>query len=211
MANQPVTGKGVAAGGIAGAIALVLGAVVTVEGGYVDNPNDPGGKTKYGITERQARDCGYRGDMRQLSQEFALDCYSRMYVTKPGFEGVIAQSVALGEEVVDQGVNLGPKRPSCYLQKALNALNRQQADYPDLKVDCAVGAQTVAAFTALEKKRGNRTACELVLKLMDAQQGAEYLRLVEQTNPKLETFMIGWVDKRLGNVPLERCREGGVA
>lgn len=198
---------GVAAG-LVGATALILSAVLNVEGGFVDHKDDPGGVTNLGLTEPVARQCGWRGPMSAITREFAFECYNRMFVTKPGFDGVIAQSVALGEEVVDQGVNFGPKRPSCYLQTALNALNRGQADYADLKVDCSVGRATNAAFAALAKKRGNRRACELVLKLMDAQQGAEYLRLAK-ANPKLESFMVGWADHRLGNVPIETCAKGG--
>ena len=74
-----------------------------------------------------------------------------------------------------------------------------------------VGPSTTAAFAALAKKRGNRKACELVLKLMDAQQGAEYLHLTQTVNRSLESFMVGWVDNRVGNVPLERCAKGGAA
>ena len=40
---------------IATAIALILSAVFAVEGGYVDNPKDPGGATNHGVTERVAR------------------------------------------------------------------------------------------------------------------------------------------------------------
>jgi len=36
------------------------------EGGYSDRPDDPGGATMYGITERVARRAGYRGNMREL-------------------------------------------------------------------------------------------------------------------------------------------------
>jgi lysozyme family protein len=36
------------------------------EGGYVDNPADPGGATMYGVTQRVARNHGYTGDMRDL-------------------------------------------------------------------------------------------------------------------------------------------------
>lgn len=198
----------VAGGGLAAAIALIIGAVVTVEGGYVDNRNDPGGRTKYGWTEQSARENGYRGDIADLTRTQAIEMYGRFHVTKPGFDGVVRQSVALGHEVIDQGVNMGPHRPSCYLQRALNSLNRQERDYPDVAVDCRVGPATVAAFGALSGKRGNRKACQLVLKLVEAQQGAEYLRLTS-VNRDLEDFMVGWADHRLGNVPLARCAEGG--
>ena len=54
---------------------------------------------------------------------------------------------------------------------------------------------------ALERKRGRVKACELVLKLLDAQQGAHYMSLNKPT------FIVGWADKRLGNVPLARCAD----
>ena len=198
-----------AAGGLLAAIAAIVLAVVGVEGGYVDNPNDPGGKTNHGVTEKVARQHGYTGSMRNLPVETAIEIYGADYVVAPGFDRLVEQSVALGEELVDQGVNFGPHRPSCWLQGALNALNRQERDYRDLAVDCRVGPATAAAYDALVHRRGARTACELVIKLMDAQQGAEYLRLA-QRNAKLETFVPGWIDHRLGNVPIARCGEGGV-
>ena len=42
----------------------IINAVLDTEAGYVDNPDDSGGKTKYGITEEMARFYGYEGDMR---------------------------------------------------------------------------------------------------------------------------------------------------
>ena len=195
-------------GVLAAAIAAIVAAVVTIEGDYVDHPDDPGGATKYGVTETVARANGYRGDMRDLTYEQATKIYVRQYVEKPGFDGIVAYSQALGEELTDSGVNFGPHRPGCWLQTALNALNRQQRDYPDLRVDCAVGPATVAAYAALASKRGDLKACEMVLKLVEAQQGTEYLRLTA-ANVRLEQFMAGWADHRLGNVPLAHCARGG--
>ena len=61
--------------------------------------------------------------------------------------------------------------------------------------------QTLAAYQALERKRGRVKACELTLKLMDVQQGAHYMQL------NMPTFTVGWVDNRLANVPLQRCHD----
>ncbi|WP_338445966.1 glycosyl hydrolase 108 family protein [Pelagerythrobacter marensis] len=195
--------------GIAAAIGAIVLAVVSIEGDFVDHRDDPGGKTRHGITEEVAREHGYTGDMRSLPIETAIEIYGTKYVTRPGFDAIVQRNVALGEEVVDQGVNFGPHRPSCWMQTALNSLNRGGRDYRDLAVDCRVGPATMDAYDSLARKRGATKACELVLKLMEAQQGAEYLRLTH-VNSRLETFMPGWIDHRLGNVPIDRCREGGV-
>ena len=47
-------------------------ALLEHEGGYSDHAADPGGKTRYGITEVVARSHGYRGDMRELPLDAAL-------------------------------------------------------------------------------------------------------------------------------------------
>ena len=49
--------------------------VIELEGGYSDHSCDRGGKTKYGITQRTAREHGYTGDMRDLTLEEAKDIY----------------------------------------------------------------------------------------------------------------------------------------
>lgn len=195
---------------VAAAIGAIVLAVVSIEGDFANHRDDPGGKTRHGITEEVAREHGFTGDMREFPIEKAIEIYGIDYVVKPGFDAIVQRNVALGEEIVDQGVNFGPHRPSCWTQTALNALNRGGRDYRDIAVDCRVGPATMAAYDALARKRGATKACELVLKLMEAQQGAEYLRLA-RVNSKLETFMPGWVDHRLGNVPIDRCREGGAA
>jgi lysozyme family protein len=41
-------------------------ALIGNEGGYSNNPLDPGGETMWGITERVARATGYGGEMRAL-------------------------------------------------------------------------------------------------------------------------------------------------
>lgn len=81
--------------GSVGAAALaILGAVFALEGGYADNPADPGGKTNHGITEQVARQHGYQGDMRELPKGFAERIYAQDYIERPNFHRVIALSPA---------------------------------------------------------------------------------------------------------------------
>lgn len=198
------TNKKKIAGGVGGAVALILSAIVAVEGGFVDNPNDPGGKTKNGVTEKVARADGYTGPMQELPEDRALKILSTNYLEKPGLLPLVERSPALAKETADQVVNFGPHRPSCYFQRALNALNDRGRIYRNIKVDCRIGPATIAAWDALAAKRGTGDACRVMVKLMDAQQGVEYLRLSE-VNAKLQTFTYGWARTRLGNVPLAEC------
>lgn len=188
-------------GSVTAVVLAILGALFAVEGGYSDHPDDPGGKTNHGVTERVAREHGYQGDMRALPKSTAQQIYIRDYVERPGFDRVIALSPALGEKLVDAGVNAGPGRAARWLQEALNQLSRGGTDYPQVAVDGQVGARTLAAYQALERKRGRVKACELTVKLIDVQQGAHYMRLGQPA------FIVGWAEHRLGNVPLARCAD----
>lgn len=49
------------------------------EGGFVDHPSDPGGATNHGVTERVARQHGYKGDMRDLPLSVATTIYRKQY------------------------------------------------------------------------------------------------------------------------------------
>lgn len=192
------------AGALGAAVIAIIGAITAIEGGYVNNPNDPGGATNHGITEKVARAHGYTGSMRDLPEEIAEDIYVDDYIVKPGYDGVIAIDPVVGEELADSGANAGPARASRWFQVALNSLNRRGADYRDVAVDGVVGSGTVAAFKALRARRGAAQSCRLMLKLLDAQQAEHYLNLASG-NSRFETFMVGWVDQRIGNVRLERC------
>lgn len=191
-------------GGISAAALTIIASVFGVEGGYVNNPSDPGGPTNHGITQAVARADGYKGDMRDFPKEWATQIIYDGYIVKPGFVPLIHLSPAVAEEAIDSGVNAGPVQPSRWLQVALNSLNRQGRDYADIAVDGRTGPATMAAFASLQRVRGRAEACRLVIKLLDAQQGGYYLSL-SAGNSKFENFMPGWVSARIGNVPLGGC------
>lgn len=191
-----------------GAVALaIISTVVAMEGGYVNHKNDPGGATNHGMTEKVARANGYQGDMRALPQEFAVEVYNKDYIVKPGFTPFLELSPAVAEELIDTGVNTGPARPARWLQTALNALSQRGGAYPQIAVDGKVGPATVEAYRGLQKARGKAEACRLIVKSLDAQQGAYYLTL-STSDPKFQSFTAGWMSHRVGNVPLSKCEEG---
>lgn len=192
-------------GGIGALIAAVIAGVIVVEGGYVNDPNDAGGETNHGITVAVAREHGYTAPMQSMPVETARDIYATTYVRAPKFDQVLAKSPAVGTKLVDIGVNAGQSRASRWFQQSLNDLSRGGRDFAQVTVDGAIGSQTLAAYTALEKRRGRVKACELTLKLLDGYQTAHYTGLAK--GPANSSFLVGWVDHRIGNVPLSRCAE----
>lgn len=190
--------------GLAAVIAAIIGGVVAVEGGYVNNKNDPGGATNHGVTEAVARDHGYKGDMRDLTKETAVDIYATDYIKKPGYEPIVRLSPTLAEEVIDSGVNAGTGRSSRWFQTSLNSLNRGGKDCPNVIVDGNVGPASIRTLECLIKVRGETKTCQMMIKLMDAQQATHYMNLAAR-DPKFHTFMVGWVDHRVGNTKLDEC------
>lgn len=191
--------------GIMAAIALIISAVFALEGGYVNHRNDPGGATKNGITERVARQHGFRGDMRELpkrctyeGQVCAESIYFKDYIEKPGFLPLVAIDAAVAQEVIDTAVNMGPGRPSRFFQSAVNDICNTK-----LVVDGKIGPVTVKAWADCRANLGPRS-CVAMLNHLDAAQQREYDRLV-RNNTRLRVFARGWTNHRIGNVKRSLC------
>ncbi|WP_150291260.1 glycoside hydrolase family 108 protein [Sphingobium estronivorans] len=177
-------------------ISTLIDEVIAREGGYSNHRADRGGPTHFGITQAVAQANGYRGDMRALPRSVAEAIYRRLYWEKPGYAFVAELAPAIAEELFDTAVNMGPATASGFLQRALNALNRNEQDYPDLKVDQALGARTLAALGAFLKLRG-KAGEKVLLKAVEALQGERYLALAE-SRPANEAFLYGWLANRIG-------------
>lgn len=195
--------SGAAAGG---AIAIILATVFAHEGGLVDHPDDPGGVTAFGCTEAVVRAEGITTPMRELTREQCAEIYVRRYIDRPGFRPIVDLAPTVGHELIDTGINAGPRRPACWFQRGLNAFNRKGRDYPDITEDCDIGPATVGAYRALEAKRGKVKACELMVKYLDGMQLGHYASLARRD--RFESFMVGWVDTRIGNAPWQACKRG---
>lgn len=111
------------------------------EGGYVNHPSDPGGETMWGITLRVARENGYRGEMKDMSQDTA-----KIIAKKKYWDAVQADSLpaAIRYPMFDAAYNSGHVQAIKWLQRALEIEN-----------DGVLGPQTKKALereNALELK-----------------------------------------------------------
>lgn len=203
---DPVAGQGNRPGpalrkpSIAVAIAATLGAIYAVEGGYVNDPLDRGGATNYGITEKVARQAGYRGDMRYFPKhctEAGKVCADAIYLRDYIGPTMAMFNVepALGRELSDTAVNMGPAWAARFLKQELG-----------LPIKGGIGAADVAAYRALQARIGDRQACLVVLNGLDERQRQRYLSIVRR-NPTQKKYLKGWLSKRIGNVPRSWCGE----
>lgn len=84
--------------------AAAVGIVIGIEAGYVNDPKDPGGETKYGISKRRYPN----EDIKNLTIERAQFLYRRDYWSSNGCESMTWEQALL---VFDAAVNGGsPKR-----------------------------------------------------------------------------------------------------
>lgn len=173
----------------------IIDAIIKVEGGYVDDPSDSGGETKYGITIRTARVYGYLDLMIDLPLQVAEDIYRVNYWEKLRLDDIAATNDKLAAELMDTGVNQGTRAAGKYLQRALNILNNRGTYYADVVVDGAIGGKTIVAFNSYIKRRGAMGA-RVLLQVLDSLQAAFYIALAERRE-KDEKFIYGWFLHRI--------------
>lgn len=164
--------------------------VILVEGGYVDDPLDPGGKTKYGITEEVARKHGYSGEMKDLDLDIAKFIYKMDYWNKNELDIIATLSPKIALEIFDTGVNAGTLRAGRWLQEALNVLNRRQQLFTDLMVDGKIGRKTIDAFEVLITEGDE----DVIYQCLNVLQGAHYIK-ISQNNENLERYIRGWMKR----------------
>lgn len=93
--------------------------VLRQEGGYTDDAHDPGGRTRYGITEAVARRHGYTGAMHELPMDLAGEIYRSDYWDACRCDGM---PWPLSLYVFDAAVNQGTNAAIHMLQRALDTV-----------------------------------------------------------------------------------------
>ena len=176
----------------------LIEAVIAREGSYSNHPADRGGKTRWGITETVARAQGYEGAMNALPRSIAVTLYRTLYWHEPRLDDIAKISAIIAEKLFDCGVNMGPRTAIRFLQRGLNALNRQEQDYADLANDGRIGPATLAALRAFQYRRGQQGE-KVLRRAIEALQATHYIHLAEQ-RPANEAFLYGWLSNRIGTL-----------
>lgn len=158
--------------------------IVEHEGGFADDARDPGGKTRWGITEAVARDWGYPGPMREFPLPRALFVYFDAYWRPLRLTQVASTDVAA--EIMDSGINTGVAQASKFAQEAVNILYGGE-DGEGVAVDGVIGPQTLHAL-------GYWTAKDeaALLAALNGFQFMHYLGLYRR-GPRLRYAIRSWV------------------
>ncbi|WP_407478394.1 glycoside hydrolase family 108 protein [Acinetobacter baumannii] len=143
------------------------------EGGYVNNPKDPGGETNWGITIKTARENGYIGAMRYMKRDQAKEIYRKAYWER----AKCAQyNSAIGFQMFDAAVNHGIGNAIRMLQRAVGVAD-----------DGVVGDITLGAI--------NKKSLDDILVLFNAERLEFYAKL--KTFPE---FGRGWTRRVASNL-----------
>lgn len=154
------------------------------EGVFSDDPDDPGGATKYGISTRSFPEL----NIPELTQEDAKNIYRKEFWEKPGFSKIPDDSLAV--KAFDTGVNMGTRAAGRLLQRSLNDVS------PELGVatDGVVGPETLAATVQVETK----DLLNAFVKRIKKRYGD-----VVKAKPSSAKFLRGWI-KRAERLPNEQ-------
>lgn len=177
----------------------LLRRILVVEGGFVDDPADRGGTTKYGISLRFLKAVGKIDtnrdgfadldlnfdtvldgqDIRALTPQMAGDLFLKHFYLGPGF-WVIPQP--FDGALFDQAVNGGTTAAVKILQRALNSFGAT----PALKVDGDLGNLTHARL--LELIRQGKPVLQFV-----RVEAAERYRAIVRADRTQQRFLKGWL------------------
>jgi lysozyme family protein len=149
----------------------VMPHILAHEGGYVDDPYDAGGATKYGITFNTLMN--WRGkpitktDVQKLTIAEATSIYRKNYSAVVRFDDL---PPGVDYAVLDYAINSGPARAKKALQSVLNH---------GLVVDGVIGPQTMAVL-------GTTNPATVVNRLCD--QRMAFLKNL----PRWKRYGVGW-------------------
>jgi lysozyme family protein len=141
--------------------------------GYVNDPLDNGGETKYGVARRPNPDL----DITNIDWEAAKRVYFRRYWLAANCDDLTLMSARLAVLHFDGAVNHGVGRAGRFLQRAVGATE-----------DGDVGPATLRAVSRAISARGDIAICHLICDFRTA-----FYEAIIARNPSQERFRRGWM------------------
>jgi lysozyme family protein len=144
------------------------------EGGYVKDPQDAGGETKFGVSKRSYPHL----DIKNLTRDQARQIYFVDFWMKAKCEDIEDENIAT--KLFDLAVHTGIPQAIKLIQRALRAAGTQVIE------DGIIGLITLSAI--------NKTDSTDLLAALKS-EAAGYYRLIVGTNPTQRRFIEGWINR----------------
>ena len=163
-----------------------LNVLLKDEGGYSNDPDDPGGATNLGITQNDldkwAAILGLPRSVKSLTLADAYTFYRHVWWDKYGYNAI--NSIDIATKVFNLAVNIGNIPAAFILQKAL-----KWAGY-GIEEDGVIGPKTIAAVNQMcLHGREQDLHDELT------EEAKAYYEHLTEENPKLYKFLNGWLKR----------------
>ena len=157
----------------------MINTILKHEGGFVNDPDDAGGATNYGVTigtyRRYVNRRATIDDIKNMSKNIAREIYRQQYYYSPKIDKL---PEVVQPQVFDMGVNAGPNRAIKIYQQCIGA-----------KADGVIGPKT-AKLGEMAIKNGWHPN-EYVKERVEF-----YIKLVKR-NRTQEKFLMGWTKRAL--------------
>ena len=154
------------------------------EGGYTNDPHDPGGETAYGITDydinSSPKELGLPAHLKDLTIDDAKRYYKSEWWDKYGFNDIT--SLPIATKIFDMAVDMGASEAFKLVQYAL--IHCGEA----VVVDSILGLKTIAAINELYL-----FGCDGVFKEELVMQSTDFYEQIVSEKPMLKEFLPGWL------------------
>lgn len=137
-----------------------------------NDPLDPGGRTKWGISERSNPEAWVDG---RVTEAEARAIYERKYIVAPGFNRI--EDILLRNQLIDYGVNSGPMIAIMKLQGIVGAT-----------VDGVLGPETLGKLALFPVDR---------VRVLLVGERIKMLGRIVAKNPSQLKWLNGWINRSL--------------
>src|ERR1700675_410174 len=161
--------------------------VLTHEGGYSNDENDPRGETNSGIThldlEGHARELNLPLDVKELTRIEAEYFYKKIWWDKYNYNAI--NSLPIATKIFDMAVNMGAHEAHTLVQRSLT-----YCGHSEISVDGILGGKSIGAINEI-CQHGRQADFRIEL-INEAKWFYEHL--VEE-KPVLKKFLNGWLER----------------
>lgn len=146
------------------------------EGGYVNDPNDLGGETNFGISKRSYPNL----DIKNLTRDQAIEIYRRDWWDRYRYGEI--EDLDVATKVFDLSVNMGPLPAHKLLQEAINFTKAGR-----IAVDGIIGPMTLSVLNY----QGEPERVVEALRFLAAKRYYE----LAKARPANRGFLFGWLNR----------------